>query len=305
MVSKACCIFFTTLFLAFLLACPPAYAQAAPDTVSATVKKQRIVGLSAGFAAGYSSSLVLLHKAWYSQNSRSSFHFHNDLSHWKQVDKAGHFWTAFQQSRAGVDALRWAGVNEKKSIWIGGMLGIVLQTPIEIFDGYSPGYGASWSDFTANTLGSAALIAQQLHWGEIRIMPKFSFRRTAYAPHRPEMFGASLAEQILKDYNGQTYWLSVDISSFLPNESRYPKWLNLAAGYGAGEMIYGSPAHNHVQGYNAYRQFFLSPDINLLNLPVKSKLLKKVLYILSIYRIPMPALEFNSRNQLIFHPLYF
>lgn len=303
--SKACCILFTILFLAISLACQPAYSQTTTDTLSATINKQRIIGLSTGFTVGYSSSLILLHQAWYSKDSRSTFHFHDDLSYWNQMDKAGHFWATFQQSRAGVDALRWAGLNEKKSIWIGGMLGLVIQTPIEVFDGFSTDYGASWSDIAANSIGSAALIAQELHWGEIRIMPKFSFRRTDYAPRRLEMFGASFAEQMLKDYNGQSYWLSVDISSFLPNESHYPKWLNLAAGYGAGEMIYGSPEHNHAQGYNAYRQFFISPDINLLNLPVKNKLLKKALYILSIYRIPMPALEYNTRNKLIFHPVYF
>lgn len=293
------------LFLITILLSHHATAQEATDTLSKKEVKKRVTILATGFVVGYATSLYFLNKAWYSQDSWSSFHFHDDLLYWNQMDKAGHFYTAFHQSRAGVDALRWAGVSEKKAIWYGGILGIVLQTPIEIFDGFSSEYGASVSDFAANTVGSAGLIAQELAWGEIRIMPKFSFRSTHYGPQRLEMFGSSLAEQILQDYNGQTYWLSVDIASFMNSESRFPKWLNIAVGYGAGGMIYGNPEKNRLAGYQSYRQFYISPDIDLRYLPVKNKFLKAAIYLVNMYRIPMPALEYNTRNQVIFHPVYY
>jgi hypothetical protein len=282
-----------------------AFAQTNPDTLSQEAIKQRLYGLSAGFAIGYTSSLIMLHRAWYKYDERSSFHLFNDLNNWNQMDKAGHFWTAFHQSRIGIDALKWAGLPKKKAIIYGGLLGIVLQTPLEIFDGYSAEYGASISDAAANVAGSAFVVTQQLAWGKVRIMPKFSFHTTSYAPIRLEMFGNSLAEQMLKDYNGQSYWLSFDVSSFLTKESIYPKWLNFAVGYGSAEMIYGDPNQNRIHGYHAYRRFFISPDINLMNINVKSKFLKKTFYVLSAIRIPMPALEFNSKNQVIFHPVYF
>ncbi|WP_143959668.1 DUF2279 domain-containing protein [Litoribacter populi] len=294
-----------TLLLIILFSATTSQAQVAKDTLTPKQVQNRVIGLSIGFGVAYTASLVMLNKAWYSQDTRSSFHFYDDLHHWNQMDKAGHFYTAFHQSRAGIDALRWAGVKEKKAIWIGGMMGIVLQTPIEIFDGFSAEYGASVSDFAANTLGSAGVIAQELTWGEIRIMPKFSFRPTPYDPNRLEMFGNSLPEQILQDYNGQSYWLSVDVAAFLKKDSRFPKWLNIAAGYGAGGMVYGDPVQNRLHGHQSYRQFFLSPDIDLRYLPVKSKFLKTAIYLLSMYRIPMPALEYNTRNQLRFHPLYY
>ena len=63
-------------------------------------------------------------------------------------------------------------------------------------------------------------------------MPKFSFHTTKYASLRPNVLGSSLSEEIFKDYNGQTYWLSVNLHSFFKS-SKLPKWLNLAAGYGA------------------------------------------------------------------------
>ena len=269
------------------------------------IKRQRINGLTTGFLTGYSGSFILLHRAWYSKETKVPFHFYNDSDHWNQMDKFGHFWSSFHQSRIGAGALKWAGLEEKQSLWIGGLFGIIAQAPIEIFDGYSSEYGASVSDIGANFLGSALFIAQYQLWNEIRMMPKFSFHTTTYASQRPNTLGQGFHEQILKDYNGQTYWLSFDISSFFPSYSKYPKWLNLATGYGSSEMMYGNPESNTLNGYSSYRKFYLSPDINLQHIKTRNKILKTTFYLLNIIKIPMPAIEFNSRKQIKFHPIYF
>lgn len=296
-------IFFWPLWLAFQQQVCRAQEAIAPKI--SWHKNHKLQGLSAGLAIGYTSSLVMLHKAWYKPGERSSFHFYNDLPDWNQIDKAGHFFTAFHYSRMGIDAFKWAGIPHKKAILYGGLLGIVFQTPIEIFDGLSPNYGASKGDALANVAGSLLAVGQELAWGGQRIMPKYSFHTTNFATQRPDFFGYSLANQMLKDYNGQSYWLSVDLSSFLPKEGKYPKWLNFAVGYGSEGMMYGNPGQNLYNGYNPYRRFFLSPDINLMNIKTKSKFLQKTFYVLSAFRIPMPAVEFNSRKQFIFHPVYF
>jgi VanZ family protein len=275
------------------------------DTLQAAIKRQRIYGLAAGFSIGYSSSLVMLHRAWYSQETRSNFHFHNDIRDWNQIDKAGHFWTAFHQSRIGIDAMRWAGVEEKKAIFYGGALGIILQTPIEIFDGYSPTYGASVSDAVANIAGSIAVIAQELKWGQVKIMPKFSYHPSGYQNLRPNLFGRNLGEQLLKDYNGQSYWLSFDLSLFKKTEKINKSWINLAIGYGSMGMMYGNPNQNFLLGHNSFRRIFIGPDINLMNLKVKNKLVQKLFYVMSSIRIPMPALEIKSNGKILMHPIYF
>jgi uncharacterized protein YfiM (DUF2279 family) len=279
--------------------------QSLADSLTPQQKRGRIIGVASGFAAGYGTSLVLLHRAWYKQDERARFHFHNDLSHWNQVDKAGHFWTAFHQSRAGVDVLKWTGASDKKALLYGSLVGIVLQTPIELFDGYSQEYGASVSDMAANTLGSAAVLLQHQLWDQILIMPKFSFHRTNVETTRMEMLGERYFEQMLKDYNGQTYWLSVDASAFLPAQSRYPRWLNVAVGYGADNMVVGDPALNRRLGRDSYRQYYLTLDLNLLNIPTRSGFLKKVFYILSSVHLPAPAIEYNRRRGLVFHPVFY
>ncbi|WP_266205266.1 DUF2279 domain-containing protein [Pontibacter kalidii] len=278
-------------------------AQIPADT--AAVDNKRLAVLGSSFAVGYTSLLISLNKAWYSEEDKTNFHWFNDNKQWKQMDKAGHFWGAFHQSRAGIDMLRWAGVPEKKAILYGGLLGVALQTPIEVFDGYQADYGASVGDIVANTVGSAAVVAQELAWQEVRIMPKYSFHTTRYAGMRPNVLGGSLGEQALKDYNGQTHWLSVDVSAFLKEGSGYPGWLNIAVGYGAQEMVFNDPEANAAAGLDAHRQYYLSPDLNLMHFKGRSKVWNTALYMLSIIKIPAPALEYNRKDGLKLHPLYF
>jgi hypothetical protein len=68
--------------------------------------------------------------------------------------------------------------------------------------------------YNCKCFGTALFVSQELLWKEQRITPKFSFHTTQYAQYRPNVLGSSLAEQMLKDYNGQTYWLSVNLHSF-------------------------------------------------------------------------------------------
>ncbi|KAA6434849.1 DUF2279 domain-containing protein [Rufibacter glacialis] len=300
----------TRLLLLWVSATFPAQAQSvytqetalARDTVPSF--KRHLPWLAAGAATVYVGGLVYLNHTWY-EKEKTRFHWFNDSHEWKQLDKAGHFWGAFHESRLGADLLRKAGVSEKKAIWYGGALGFVLQTPIEYFDGRSPAYGASFTDIAANTAGSLAVIGQQLAWGELRVLPKYSFHRTPYAPLRPNVLGNGLSEEFLKDYNGHTYWLSVDLAKFLSPTSRFPKWLNPALGYGVEEMVFNDAAANRTLGLHAYRQYYLSVDLNWQAIHTRSKFLKSAFYVLSIFKFPAPALEYNGRQGWKMHGLYF
>ncbi|NJM25882.1 MAG: DUF2279 domain-containing protein, partial [Bacteroidia bacterium] len=108
-----------------------------------------------------------------------------------------------------------------------------MLVPVEIFDGFSDAYGASAGDLIADAAGPLLYLGQKALWQEVRIHPKFSFHQTRYAPMRPDLLGDNLTSEVLKDYNGQTYWLSVDVDKFI----QFPRWLNIAVGYGAEEMI--------------------------------------------------------------------
>ena len=265
--------------------------------------KLKVIGITTGI--GYGGLLAAAGRAWYKDMPRTRFHFFNDNREWQQVDKVGHFWAAFHQSRLAVGALQWAAVPEKKAIWWGSLAGVVLQTPIEILDGFGADYGASTGDLVANAAGSAAVLAQYLAWPELRLLPKYSFHTTRFARERPAVLGSDLPEQILKDYNGQTYWLAVEVASFLPFTSRFPAWLNVAVGYGTEEMVYNDSDANRQAGFRAYRQFYLAPDLNLSAIKTRSKFLKTTFFILDMVHLPTPALEYNRRQKFRFHALYF
>jgi uncharacterized protein YfiM (DUF2279 family) len=277
----------------------------AQDSIQPTphFDKKKFIALTTTEATIYAASLVGLNETWYKQNARRSFHFFDDHAEWQQIDKLGHFYSTFHLSHASTQLYRWTGMPHRKAILLGSLTGILLMTPIEFFDGFSKDYGASWSDFLANSIG-AAFALQSLWWQQPRINPKFSFHLTPFANLRPHMLGDNISQRMLKDYNGQTYWLALDIQPWLSEQSRFPPWLNLALGYGATNMIYAHKTLNQVNGYDTYRQYYLSLDINFTRIPVESKFVRSLFLILNTIHIPAPALEVNKKG-MKFHPMYF
>jgi len=260
--------------------------------------------------SAYAASLVTLNFAWYKNYPRSSFHFFNDNDEWMQMDKCGHATTAYYVGYYGIRLMNATHIERKKAIWYGGLYGAAFLTTIEILDGFSSQWGFSAGDFAANTLGSIMLIGQQFAWNEQRVLLKWSFHQTSYASYRKDLLGSSLPENMLKDYNGQSYWLSCNIHSFLNKSSNFPKWLNLAVGYGAEGMLGARTNPVSFDGktlpvYNRYRKFYISPDIDLTRIHTRSKALNTFLQVFGFIKIPAPAIEFNSKKQVKGHLLYF
>jgi uncharacterized protein YfiM (DUF2279 family) len=157
---------------------------------SVSVDRKRLQTLAIASGVGYTTGLVILNHVWYKDTERQSFHFFNDNTEWKQVDKAGHFFSSFHVSDLSARALRSCNIAERKAALYGALSGFLLTVPIEIFDGYSDGYGASAGDLVSDAAGPLFFLSQQLAWKEIRIHPKFSFQRTRYPSFRPP-FGPS------------------------------------------------------------------------------------------------------------------
>jgi uncharacterized protein YfiM (DUF2279 family) len=270
-------------------------------------KKNRIIFATACNVAGYTTVMVGLSAAWYKNFPKTSFHSFNDMAEWKQMDKVGHMYGSYIESRSSVEVWRWTGIDRKKRIWIGGMSGAVYQTIIEILDGYSAGWGWSWGDFGANVLGSGVIVAQELAWDEQRIKLKWSFHTKNYKDAQlnnrtNSLFGKSDPERFLKDYNGQTYWASANIKSFFP-KSKLPAWLCLSVGYGAeglfgGTENMGKDVNGNINFYRPdikrYRQWYLAPDVDLTKIKTNKKGFKILFTVLSAFKFPTPSLEFSN-----------
>ena len=116
--------------------------------------------------------------------------------------------------------------------------------------------------------------------------------------------------------------LSVNPAAFLPERPRWlPRWLNLAAGFGADNLFAGTgyewQADKFCTGpdclryrldpaeFPRTRQYFLSLDVDMSRINTKNRFLKTLLEVVNILKFPAPALEVNSRGKLRFHPLFF
>lgn len=297
-------LFFVLTFLLFNSAKTqdnPYFVKNYPDTLN----QQRVEYVIGGQSAIYAGSLTLLYYAWYRDYPRTSFHFFNDNDQWLQMDKAGHVTTSAYFGKFGYEMYRWAGIKRNKAIWIGGSTGFFFLTVIEILDGFSAEWGASWGDFVSNAAGSAFFIGQQLAWDDQRFSLKYSFHQTGNAKYNPVQLGDNFMENMLKDYNGQTYWLSGNINAFLPKQSRFPGWLNVSLGYSADGMLGAKGNPSGTPDYQRYRQYFLSLDVDLARIKTNSHFFKFVLNGINIIKIPFPALEYNQIEGFRFHPFYF
>lgn len=271
-----------------------------PDTLNKPRRNALIIGETA-LAGG---TLLALNQVWYADYPRSSFQFTNDNNQWLQMDKIGHVMSSYYIGLVGMELLDWSGVSRKNQLLYGATAGFTFLTAVEVLDGFSSQWGFSWGDFAANAAGTGLLIGQELLWEEQRITMKYSFSQSRYADIRPEVLGSNFLERTIKDYNGQTYWLSANIWSFA-KDSNFPKWLNIAFGYGADGMLYGEDLPTNQIAQNPFRQFYLSFDIDLVKIPTKSKFLKSVFSLINFIKIPAPAIEFRSKGGIKFHYLHF
>lgn len=279
--------------------------------------KNRIWLVAGANVVGYSGIMVALSAAWYKGYPKSSFHFFDDHKEWLQVDKVGHFYGSYIESKASSDLWKWTGINRKARIWLGGISGAVYQTVIETLDGFSAEWGWSWSDFTANILGSATFISQELAWNDQRIKLKWSFHRKKYDDaslnqRSDDLFGKTAAERFLKDYNGQTYWASASLKSIFP-KTKIPAWLSIAIGYGAegmfgGESNIAKDANGNIifdrRDIKRYRQWYLSPDIDFSRIKTKSKGVRFLFTVLNAFKFPFPSIEFSQKG-IRFHSIHF
>lgn len=243
---------------------------------------------------------------WYKNFPKSKFHFFNDNAEWLNMDKVGHATTVYNISAGQYNAMRWCGVNRNSATLIGGLTGLAYLTIVEISDGFSSEWGFSKGDMVANIIGSSIFMGQQYAWGEQKIQMRYSYHKTIYSTINTKELGRNFWQNLLKDYNGQTYWLSFNVSSFLNHNSNFPKWFNADVGYGAEGMI---GARNNPKEINVITIPEFTRQRRLL-FGLDGAFTKKntVPYptFLNVFRIPSPVLEYTlKKKQLKGYIFYF
>lgn len=286
------------IFLIFFLSTVCTFGQ--QDSISLQIDRRKLSTAIITESLAYVGVMSYLQYVWYKDKERVPFQLYNDAKGYQQIDKFGHAFGAYWESYIGYYWLKSANVPKDKALLFGGTLGIILQTPIEIFDGIYEGWGFSWPDMIANTAGSTLFIGQELLFDKQLVLYKFSFNRSNYAKQIDGFMGDTYLESLLYDYNGHSYWLSMNANR-IKGLKQLPDWLNIAVGYSANGMYGEFENKTAYKGIpipetERYRQYLLSLDIDWTKIPTNAKWLKTIFKGLMFVKIPFPAFEVNTKN---------
>jgi hypothetical protein len=293
--------FFTLVICSLFLSL---HAQNGSDSLTKKPSPARKWLIGGGSAVAIGTILYGVNHQLYSGVDKSGFYTTDDRKMWLQMDKLQHATIGYVSSSVLYAGWKWAGLNRKQATLAASLSALLMMTSKEIMDGTHVRWGWSWLDMGANVFGTGLFASQQIGWGEQKIRLKFSAHLKDYDPSLQarvnNAFGENKVKRIIKDYNGQIYWLSVNPASLF--HIKFPRWLNIAAGYGAEGMfntfnnIVTAPDGTVVfdrSDIPRYRQFYIAPDIDFSRIPVKSRFLKAVFSVVNI-KMPAPGLEFSN-----------
>ena len=226
------------------------------------------------------------------------------------MDKVGHACTSYHLNKVSHTLFEKNHIKNpllKSSIYtFGYMLGV------ELLDGYSTEWGFSIYDVIGNGLGTFLYSIQESKLKSQPFKIKFSSTKTAYATCRPSLLGENRLQQIFKDYNGQTYWVTFNYNELSNKKIKIFDYVDFALGYSVDGFTGG---HNNpeitscncaISECNNLRrtsQFIFSLDLNTSKIKNNHPIIGKFLLPFDIIKIPFPAIILNNSKN--FRLIYF
>jgi VanZ family protein len=270
------------------------YCSVSGQTDSLRLKKTILTSASIAALIGLNTALYY---AWYNNYNTGKFHTFNDNHEWQGADKCGHAFTTFNIGKSFVTLSNSAGWQSSSQRIIAGSVGLLFMTSIEIQDGFSRGWGFSWGDMGANTLGTTLAITQAIAFkNAYPIQLKYFYTPSSIAQYNPKLLGNTGTERLLKDYNAQSYWLSIFPKQAF-KRSKLPAWLGVSLGYKATGML---GAEDNTKFTNVYyertRRYYLSVDIDVSQLKTKHNWLHKTLQCVSFIKFPLPVISVDNKG---------
>ena len=296
---------FFLITVLFFLCKNPLNAKSLKDSTK-TIKKVINIGVPSAAII----SLVGINEVWYKNYARSDFHYFDDLKEWNGMDKVGHACTSYHLNKVSHTLFEKNHIKNpllKSSIYtFGYMLGV------ELLDGYSTEWGFSIYDVIGNGLGTFLYSIQESKLNSQPFKIKFSSTKTAYATCRPSLLGENRLQQIFKDYNGQTYWVTFNYNELSNKKIKIFEYVDFAFGYSVDGFTGG---HNNpeitscncaISECNNLRrtsQFIFSLDLNTSKIKNNHPIIGKFLLPFDIIKIPFPAIILNNSKN--FRLIYF
>jgi hypothetical protein len=242
------------------------------------------ISIFGGGLVALATGITWYQQKWYPDSTKGPFNFQQDIGYSKELDKFGHAFGGYMASYCSNEALIASGFSkEDAAIW-GAACGLFFQTFIEVQDGFHKNYGFDWTDEVANVVGISAFYIQK----QVPFFQNFDYKWSFGPSGRDSARNAAQIRSrlIVDDYDGQNIWLSARVHNLLPEslKSYWPKWLQLAVGYGAKDV--------ELRGYTAYRTMYIALDYNLVELlPDMGPFMNWLVQGLDKFRFPAPALQ--------------
>ena len=138
------------------------------------VEKHPLLIANSAVGVVYLGSMTALYQTWYRDFAFERFHFFNDLPEWKGMDKLGHATTSWWASQWLYNTQQTFGLESENLALRSTIIPLCFMTTIEVFDGFSSGWGFSVGDLAANFAGAGLFYVQQRYFNEQRIILKNS-----------------------------------------------------------------------------------------------------------------------------------
>jgi len=276
------------LYLALLSAPapPPADTLALRGGPPEGVVPGRAAAVGGTLAAASVGLYVYQRHAWWAEEHRGPFHFHDDRGYALHLDKLGHVHGTYLQSLVIARALRWSGLSPEASALAGSLGAFAVQLNVEINDGFNQLWGFDVKDVAANAVGAGFFYARERVPALHPIVLKFSYWPSEHLTAPREGAFSDRPPSPIDDYMGHTYWLSLRVADLLPEGTAWPPWLAVAAGV-SGDRMYTPEARLST---------YVALDLDLARvLPAETWLGAQLREALSFLRLPGPAVRLSPR----------
>jgi len=243
-------------------------------------------------------------QAWYTYGT-VKWHTFNDWYNAKlNLDKLGHAHLTMMYNKMLYHTGIWCNFSESEANWSAAAISWIMQCQIELYDAYFENWGFSWPDLAGNTVGAFFPTLQR----EYPFLQNFNLK---YSYHPSSDLENRFINDFLNDYEGTTYWLTVNVNELLPKSigEYYPDWLDIAIGYGVNQVFLPDGSWNHDVKNNkrglGNQEWYIALDYDLLRLfnPQKGTFWYSALDLLNLIHLPSPAIRISP--SAIYYGIYF
>jgi hypothetical protein len=268
------------------------------DSIFLGIERKTLLNYS---LVAYSLSSFYVEYQWWWKGNYRKFQYGNDgfINNYSLgVDKAGHFYTSYFYFNALYEFMEWGGFDERTKLLTAIAIPAVYAISIEVNDGFTH-FSFSGYDLTANLTGIGYGVLQR----QFPVLKNFKFKWSYYPSGTIPLDDKFI---IANDYDGHIYWLNVDVNGMLPNgmKNYWPKFLNLAVGYGAKNVSHRNAWLGEINSKGPKtRKFAISLDYNLGSFDINNDFLYTVRNIVDYFHFPAPGIRMINNQKTEFKPL--